>query len=102
MLTGFRYDTVQDVDALWEDDAAAEWERLNAPDPYEDQMKTAAKSLKSAIALIDLGNDAVYQAISDLDDTPMADKVQSIGEEIESLVSELRKMQINYERGLRE
>ena len=36
----------QDVDAMWEADAAAEWERLNAPDPMENEMKEAAEQIK--------------------------------------------------------
>ena len=92
----------QDVDAMWEADAAAEWERLNAPDPAERQMKEAAVEIEKGLKKIDDGLDALADAMISLADTPMQYKVESYMEGIESLVSELRILKDHYERGERE
>ena len=90
------------VQAMWEADAAAEWERINAPDPAERQMKKAADSLDIALDNIDSGLDWISDAVSKLDDLPMANKVQSFLDDFEKLAKDLEALKDHYERGERE
>ena len=90
------------VQAMWEADAAAEWERINAPDPAERQMKEAADSLDIALDNIDSGLDWISDAVSKLDELPMANKVQSFLDDFEKLAKGLEALKDHYERGERE
>lgn len=90
------------VQAMWEADAAAEWERINAPDPAEREMKDAAESLQAALDNIDSGLDWIADAVSKLDELPMADKVQSFLDDFENLANGLKTLKDHYERGERE
>lgn len=90
------------VQAMWEADAAAEWERINAPDPAEREMKDAAESLQAALDNIDIGLDWIADAVSKLEETPMADKVQSFLDDFEKLANALEVLKDHYERGERE
>lgn len=90
------------VQAMWEADAAAEWERINAPDPAEREMKDAAESLQAALDNIDSGLDWIADAVSKLDELPMADKVQSFLDDFEKLANALEVLKDHYERGERE
>lgn len=90
------------VQAMWEADAAAEWERINAPDPAEREMKDAAESLQAALDNIDSGLDWIADAVSKLDELPMADKVQSFLDDFENLANGLETLKDHYERGERE
>ena len=90
------------VQAMWEADAAAEWERINAPDPAEREMKDAAESLQAALDNIDSGLDWIADAVSKLEETPMADKVQSFLDDFENLANGLNALKDHYERGERE
>jgi len=90
------------VQAMWEADAAAEWERINAPDPAEREMKDAAESLQAALDNIDSGLDWIADAVSKLDELPMADKVQSFLDDFEKLANALKVLKDHYERGGRE
>ena len=90
------------VQAMWEADAAAAWEALNAPDPAEREMKDAADSLDVALDKIDDGLDWISDAVSKLGDYPMADKVQSFLNDFQDLVNKLETLKDHYERGERE
>lgn len=90
------------VQAMWEADTGAAWEALNAPDPAERQMKEAADSLDIALDNIDSGLDWISDAVSKLDELPMADKVQSFLDDFEKLSKALEDLKDHYERGERE
>lgn len=90
------------VQAMWEADAAAAWEALNDPDPAERQMKEAADSLDIALDNIDSGLNWISDAVSKLDDLPMANNVQSFLDDFEKLVKDLEVLKDHYERGERE
>lgn len=89
------------VDAMWEAESARIWEEMNAPDPYENQMQTAAKSLKEAIDRLKKGTDLVAEAANDLQGTPMECLVASFTDQLEDLTNGLRQLQEKYERGER-
>ena len=92
----------QDVDAMWEADAAAEWERLNAPDPMENEMKEAAEQIKFGLDSVDAVLDFFAEAVAALSDSPMADRVQSFLNDFESLANKLDELKNHFERGERE
>ena len=98
-MTGWQVQVMED---RWEAQTEARWEALNAPDPAEDQMKEAAESIKTALSNIDNGLDWIADAIAKLDETPMADKLQSLLDDFESLANNLENLKNLYERGERE
>ena len=87
---------------MWENDAAAEWERITAPDPFAKQMKNASVGMKDSAKLIDTAEDRLMMAIRYLRNTPMADRVISILDGIMDLHSDLEFMASKFERGERE
>lgn len=90
------------VQAMVEADRANAWEGLYAHDPATEQMKEAAESIKTALSNIDNGLDWIADAIAKLDETPMADKLQSFLDDFESLANNLENLKNLYERGERE
>ena len=92
----------QDVDAMWEADAAAEWERLNEPDPSEKALKEAAKMLVGVVESLDKATDSVAEAVNILEGTPMEDRVASIMDDLEDICCDVRRMQSNFSKGVAE
>jgi hypothetical protein len=92
----------QDVSAMWEADAAAEWERLNAPDQYEKPMLEAAKPLKEAVGFLNIALDRLLDASAALSETPLQAKIDSFFEQVESIKVDLGMIQKKWERGERE
>ena len=90
------------VEDVWGQAMAALWEEMNAPDPEADRMKKAAGRLKCGLDSIDNGLDWVADAISVLDGTPMADKLQSFLDSFEDLANDLEALTGKYERGERD
>ena len=90
------------VQAMWEADAAAEWERLNEPDPAEKNMKEAAADMGKALSLIDQAENNMIDAICDLEGLPMADKVASLYDTLSDLHYSIGMLKEKYERGVRE
>ena len=93
---------MQDVDAMWAADAAAEWERINEPDPMEKELNEAGDCISKATCYLDDGADCLGEAIGILGETPMADKIQSFLSDLENMVNELEKIAERYQRGERE
>jgi hypothetical protein len=92
----------QDVDAMWEADAAAEWERLNEPDPYEKQLRDAALDLSLAIEPISKAEDYLMDAVADVSETPMEAKVAALLDSLEDLEYSIKALQEKYGKGERE
>ena len=92
----------QDVDAIWEAEAAEQWERLNAHDPREKELKEAALDMRLAMREISDGEDYLYDAVAKLSGTPMADKVQSLVEEVLDLHGQIENLAMVYGKGRRE
>lgn len=83
-------------------DAAAAWERLNAPDPCEKQLKSAAVSLKEAAEFLNVCTDRLVDAGCELDETPMRAKVDSLCETLEDFRCEIQELARLYGKGVRE
>ena len=90
------------VQAMLEAAVMREWERINAPDPAEKQMKEASQMIRKGLDQIDSGLDWLNDAAVILGDTPMEDKVRSFIDSFESLAVELGMLNRHYERGERE
>ena len=91
-----------EVQEMWEAEAAAEWERINAPDPAEREMEQAAVEMKKGADLIDKAENALLDAVSRLDGYPMADRVESLLNDLMDLRIDIKSLADKYERGLRE
>ena len=98
---GRDYDIEQLVDQLEEASAARQWEKINEPDSWEDEMHEAAKYIGIAVEHIDRGLEGIYEAESWVTGSPMEDMVSSYKEEILTLIGNLNKLKEKYERGER-
>ena len=97
-----RTPVVQDVSAMWEADAAAEWERINADDPYHDQMIGAACSLDISFDHLDKALDFIADALNEVDGTPMESVVREFYDKLDDLKYSVSVTRDKYERGIRE
>ena len=102
MITMERTIHEQNAGAMWEAEAAAEWERINADDPYHDQMIGAACSMAIAVDHLDKAVDYLLDALNSVNNTPMEDRVRSLLEKAEDLKCEVDMHKDGYERGERE
>lgn len=96
MLSGWQ------VQAMKEAEDARIWEELNAPDPYEEQMKKSAVDIQDAANFLNIVTDRLMDAMSELDETPMKAKIESFYDQLEEIRIDLRIIASSYERGLRE
>ena len=85
-----------DVGIMIEEQAAKEWEKLNAPTDSA-MLHLAAKSLGYAIDELDTSCDSVQKAMESLLDTPEGDRVASALSELESVLKELKELQSKWE-----
>jgi hypothetical protein len=92
----------QDVDAMWEADAAAEWERPNSPDPYEKVLKSAAIDLEAVRIAFEPLLDRMSDVSATLTETPMQAKIDSFIETLEDIKYDLWSIKLHWERGERE
>ena len=90
------------ADIMWEQETAALWERLNAPDPMSDELQKAAKPLTEVVAELNKAADLTEDAAQILHGTPMQYRLESLVESIESLRCEIRELAEKYRRGVRE
>lgn len=91
-----------EVQALKEAEDARIWEELNAPDPFEKQMRDAALELSLAIEPIEKAESYLMDAVADVSDTPMEEKVAALLEAMEDLECEIKFLQEKYRKGERE
>ena len=91
-----------EVQALKEAEDARIWEELNAPDPYEKQLRDAALDLSLAIEPISKAEDYLMDAIADVSETPMESKVAALLEAMEDLECDIKSLQEKYRKGERE
>lgn len=90
------------VQEMWERDSAALWERQNRPDPAEKQMEAAAADMLDGNQWLDYATDRLYEAVAELGGTPMADRVESLVNQVEDLRIELKSLADKYRKGVRE
>ena len=80
------------VQAMKEAEDARIWEELNAPDPFEEQLKAAAKELRLSIEMIEKVEDDLVEAINELSDTPMEYKVGSLLDEVQGIKGSISRL----------
>ena len=78
------------------------WNKLNAPDPYEKNLKEAAVDLRSAEIMLDSCMNYIASALTSLNETPMEAKVGSYYDQIENIWWGLKQMSEKYGKGERE
>lgn len=91
-----------EVQALKEAEDARIWEELNAPDPYEKQMRDAALEMRLAIEQISKAEDYLADAIASVSETPMEYRVASLLDSLEDLEYSIKALQEKYGKGERE
>lgn len=91
-----------DVDSLVEADRAREWERLNKPDPYEKQMKSASKDILEASSFVSVAEDRLTDAYYELEGSPMQKTVEDFLEKLSEMRCDLKALSEKYGRGERE
>lgn len=79
----------QDVDAMWQASAAAEWERLNEPDPDEGRKVEAAKVLDRVLAQLVEVEDLIEEAADKVSELPAEDRIGSYVEDIGDMRHEI-------------
>ena len=91
-----------DVDSLVEADRARQWERLNEPDPYEKQMKSASKDILEATSFVSIAEDRLIDAYYELEGSPMQKIVEDWLEKMSDMRCDLIALSHKYGRGERE
>ena len=91
-----------DIDSIVEADRAREWERLNEPDPFEKQMKSASKDILEASSFISIAEDRIADAYYELEGSPMQKTVEDFLEKLSDLRCDLISLSRKYGRGERE
>lgn len=86
------------IDRGYENAAAAEWERQNAPEPRRDRLRMVAGLMKLTILNLDQALGAVGEAADLLEGTPDGDKIASYLDEMENAFVDLKIIQADLER----
>lgn len=92
METTFEREFDKAVDRLWEEQ--------NAPAVDGETLRQAGRSLRWAAEDLDRSADFVNEAMETLKDTILYDRVASILNEMEDMLSTIKTMSENYERGI--
>lgn len=95
----FFQDLQQDVQAMWESAAAAEWERITEPDKDTEKMQDAAHSVGHAYESICQAMQQLYDAFKETEGTVAEDRIASLMNDLEDLQDEMISMKCNLERG---
>ena len=91
-----------DVDSLVEADRARQWEKLNEPDPFEKQMKSASKDILESTSFISIAEDRIVEAYYELEGSPMQKTVEDLLEKLSDMRFDLIALSRKYGRGERE
>ena len=88
-----------DIDAMWEADAARQWEEINKPDPNEGRYLEAAACLDVVLEHLDKALDFVRAAADEVEDLPEEAKVLSFDDEILDTITGLKNLANNLRYG---
>ena len=86
-----------ELDRAVEQAAAKEWEAQNAEPADGAVLKLAARSMRFAVEQLDKTLDLINEAAELLVDTPEGDKVASYLNDGENVLTELKKLQKDFE-----
>ena len=79
-----------------------EWNRLNAPDPNEQQLKNASVSITEAVGHLQYAESRLADAMVELFDTPAEAVVGSFLDQLQDLRIDLKELANKYGKGERE
>ena len=85
-----------ELDRAVEQAAAKEWEEQNAQADGK-RLRMAANSMRYAVDHLDKTLDLISDAAEALADTPEGDRVASYVDEIENVLTDLKKMQKDFD-----
>ena len=97
-VTGYPI-TDQVIDLMEENEREKVWAELNAPDPYADALKEAAKDLAGVVSTLNVVIDHLCDASSVLSGTPVQKKVDSFVETVEDIKYDIWGMKMRWEEG---
>lgn len=95
----FFQDLQQDVQAMWEAAAAAEWERITEPDKDAEKMQDAAHSVGYAYDNISQAMQHLYDAFKEAEGTVAEDRIASLMNDLEDLQDDVLSMKCDLKRG---
>ena len=98
MISGYGLST-REVDLMIEDQAAAEWERINADDPDENKFIEAGYELGNAYDYIGEAMDSIFSAAKEADGTVAYDKIISILDDLNDLQGEVMILKNKLKKG---
>ena len=99
MITGFRTEPTQDVDAMWEADAAAEWERLNEEPEEAEEYREAASEMESACEELINAIDSMSDAAKEVNGTVGYDRIVSLMNDLEDIYSDILILKNHMKEG---
>ena len=80
----------QDVDAMWEADAAAEWERLNdCESDHFPHWKSAENKMVSALRFLSDALDLLTDAAQDISGSSQEDRIDSLADDVSKIYDEV-------------
>lgn len=99
MLTGFRTEPVQDIDAMYEADTAAEWERLNEEPEDAEKYRDAASEMEDACEKLGDAMNYMSDAAHEADGTVGYDRVVSLMNDLEDIYCEILILKNHMKEG---
>lgn len=91
-----------EIDFLVESECSRAWEELNAPDPFENQMRSASKDVLETAGFLSIAEDRITEAFYKLEGSPIQETVGAYIEKLSDMRCELKSLAEKYERGIRE
>lgn len=88
-----------EVQAMWEADAAAEWERLNQPDPFAKVKAESAVEIRKCVADLETAISCLMDAAGAVAGTPVENEVSSYYEELIGVKRSMAQLADEFERG---
>ena len=98
-MIGMTGRTTLDAQAMWEADAAAEWERINEPDESEEKLKDAAELVGNAYDSMANAIQWLYDASKEAEGTIAEDRIKSVMDDLETLHDDVLSLKYRLKDG---
>lgn len=89
-----------EAQAMWEADAAAQWERENVGNPNESKYRSASYDISRAVEKVGEAVDNLFDSLRDLKGTPAEDKIISLMNDLENLGCDINIARAKLRRGV--
>lgn len=90
------------LDAIKDQIDTKAWIDLNAPDPCERQLKTCSASLIEATQFLQIAENRLADAMTEVFDTPMEARIGSFLDDLQDMRIDLQELANKYGKGVRE